>query len=171
MTPPIDPIDTEVPRSRLWLRVLFGASLAMNLLVVGLAVGAALRFGDRGDGMRPPPHSFGATMYREMSHKDRHALRAAMKKDAPEEHFARRKADAQAIGTALRADPFNAEVIETLLEQQAAHRQNWQLSVQDAWLIRLQGMSAAERSAYADRLEMALMSPRGPHKHKDRNHD
>lgn len=162
--------DPVVPRTRLWLRLAFGASLALNLLVIGLVAGTAFRYGGK-DGMRPPPSSFGATMYRQLSRDDRRALRAAMKNGGPKDQFARRKSEAQAIGAALRADPFDADAVETLLEGQASQRRDWQMSVQTAWMARLEKMSPAERTAYADRLEQALISPRKSRHHKDRDRD
>lgn len=148
------PDKPKTPRKRIWLRVLFGASLAMNLLVIGLAVGAAFRFGGP-DGVRPPPSSFGSAMYRALSPEDRRTMRTATKR-SPEDHDARRRAHAETIGAAVRAVPFDAVALQTMLQAQAERRDVWQKTVQTAWLKLLSEMSDEERAAYAERLEHSM---------------
>lgn len=146
--------ENGTPRRRIWLRILLGASLALNLLVVGLAIGAALRFGGP-DGARRPPPSMGATLYREMSRADRKAFRAAMH-DAPRDRQENRRAEAKRLGAVLRATPFDAGAVLAVLADQAQHRAQWQSAVNEAWLARVAAMTDAERAAYATRLETAL---------------
>lgn len=152
--------------TRLWLRVLLGLSLALNLLVVGLVGGAMIRFGGP-DGMRAPPRSVGAVMFRELSREDRRALWRHSNGD----HRARHKEDAQAVNAAMRAIPFETSALEALLRGQAEQRLAFRNTVQQAWLTRVAAMSDAEREAYADRLEHALNRPRFRSRHERRRHD
>ena len=147
--------DQQTPKSgRTWLRVLFGLSLALNLLVLGLAVGAVLRFGGP-DGMRPPPKSLGTALFHELPPKDRRELRSQMQ-DHGARNAALRKSEAEAIGAALRRTPFDAEAVAGVLAQGAQQREAWMTSVHDAWLERIGRMSDAERIEFADRLQASL---------------
>lgn len=159
-----DPVDPK-PAGRNWGRVLLGVSLTLNLLVIGLAVGAALRFGGPGTADRPPP-SIGATLYRELPREDRKAMRSAMK--SPEKaRKSDRKAEARRLGDALRAQPFDVDAVQSVLSEQAQARADWQGGVQQAWLARVTAMSDAERSDYADRLQKALTRPKNRRRSKD----
>ena len=139
----------ERPKPRLWLRGVLIVSLGLNLLVLGLVGGAMLRFGP--EGMRLPPRSVGAALYRELPRKDRRALWAGSKQTHRDRH-ARQKAEALALGVAIRATPFDAATLEAVLDQQAARRGDLRKSMQAAWLARVAGMSPDERQAFADRL-------------------
>ncbi|MFT7596282.1 MAG: putative membrane protein, partial [Paracoccaceae bacterium] len=139
-------------------------SLALNLLVLGLVTGAFLRFGGP-DGMRPPPRTIGAMLFRELSREDRRALRDDAK-SAHDKRPLRRRAQIQAVGAALRQSPFDAIVLADLLAGQEAQHTAFNAAVHQAWMKRVSGMSDAERLAYADRLEKALTH----HPHSDRGH-
>jgi len=151
-----------------WLRVVLGASLALNLLVLGLVGGAMLRYGGP-EGVRPPPRSVGAALFRALPGEDRRALRehssVTMKgmKNGP---HARQMELARALGEALRATPFDLEALAALLDRQAAQRVGVQKSVQQALLERVAAMSAPDRQAYADRLEHAMSRSRGKDRRK-----
>ncbi len=161
--------EFKPPKTRLWVRVLLGVSLALNLLVLGLIGGAMLRFGGP-DGMRTPPRSVGAAMFRELPRADRRALRTGAGETHDQRHV-RLKADAKALGAALRATPFDAAAMATLLEGHAKTRADFHISLQRAWLDRIATMSDAERYAYADRLERALNRPKGKDWRKREKHD
>ena len=136
-------------RSPLWMRILLGVSLALNLAVVGLAVGASLRLIGPGG---PPPHSFGGALIRAMPAEDRKAIGRQARA-----HIGRsgHKADSAQLIAALRATPYDQSVVVELLEAQAAGRQAFAEALQTAWLERVQAMTDAERMAFADGLEAA----------------
>lgn len=157
--------QTEKTKSptRLWLRLVFGASLALNLLVLGLVGGAILRFGGP-SGMRPPPRTIGAMLYRELPREDRRALR----NDAANAHDKRplrRQDEIRAVGAALRISPFDVAAMAELLARHGEQHAAFNAAVHKAWINRVSGMSDAERLAYADRLEKALS-----HSHFKRDH-
>jgi uncharacterized membrane protein len=146
-----------------WMRVLLGASLALNLLVLGLVSGALVRYGGS-DGLRPPPRTVGAALFRELPPEDRRALRdrsdgMMMMNGMNMNHHERRVAEAQAVSAAMRATPFDREALAAILEQQAAQRDGFQKSVQQAWIERVANMTEAERQAYAGRLVHAMNRP------------
>lgn len=148
-------------KTRLWLRLLFGASLALNLLVIGLVAGAAFRFGGP-DGMRPPPRSLGAALYRALPDEHRDELRSHSKKKRGG-HHEKRARDAQEVATALRTTPFDLNALDAVLSRQVHERTEFQLSLQSKWLDRIGAMSDAERLAYADRFE-EIVSRKGKKK-------
>ena len=155
MNTPQDTSPTTPARApmRPWLRVLLIGSLTANLLVVGLAVGAAWRFKDH-DGMRPPP-SVGAMMYRELSREDRKDLRQHAWGDHGK-FKEKRLADGLAVTEALRQVPFDPDALSALLSAQIQRREAFQVSIQKKWIDRIAGMSDEERQKYADRLERRM---------------
>lgn len=163
-----DDMTAKPPRARTWVRILLGVSLALNLAVIGLAIGAAVRFGGPDGAHRPSP-PMGAILYRELPREDRKALRGRAF-GSREEHAAKRRDEAVAIDAALRAVPFDAAALGAFLDRQARDREAFQSAVQEAWLARVSGMSDAERAAYADRLMQAAKhadARKWDRKHKD----
>ncbi|MGD9864339.1 MAG: periplasmic heavy metal sensor [Pseudodonghicola sp.] len=152
--------DRKPPRMRPWLRVLLGVSLALNLLVAGLAVGAAIRFGGGPERVRPPM-PLGALLYRELPREDRKTLRDR-NLGAREERAARRRADAEELNAALRAVPFDQARIEAFLTRDAARQAGLEEAMRHAWLARVAAMSDADRAAYADRLQQAMAGQNRP---------
>jgi uncharacterized membrane protein len=141
------------PRMSRGLKALLIGSLTLNLLVVGLVAGAAWRFRDV-DKVRPAP-SVGTMLYRELSREDRRKLREHVwgGRDGLKQ---RRLNEGLAVTEALRAVPFDAERLTALLAEQSKGRETFQLRLQETWILRLTGMSDAERADYADRLEERL---------------
>lgn len=163
----VQDVKQPKPPIRLWLRIVLGVSLALNFLVLGLAGGAMLRFGGP-DGMRPPPRSIGAILFRELPRADRRALWSGSK-NIHADRYARQKADALVLGAALRVSPFDEAAVATLLGEHAMRRAGLYGSLQQAWLTRVSAMSEAERGAYADRLETALDRSWIGRRHKERH--
>ncbi|MBT3143064.1 hypothetical protein DS909_18545 [Phaeobacter gallaeciensis] len=138
-------------KSRLWLRILLGVSLSLNLLVVGLAVGAVMRLGGP-DGMRPPPSSLGSALFRAMPREHRSEMHQKFRDRRSDKGKAKIK-DAQAVAALLRAVPFDAAALTEALKKQKQDRDAFFETLQVSWLERINIMSDAERSEYADRLE------------------
>ncbi len=139
-------------RSPTWMRILLGVSLALNLAVVGLAIGASFRVLGPG-GPPPPPHSFGGALIRGLPVEDRKDIsrRARDTLGSRRDH----RADAERLITALRSDPFDQAAVAGLIEAQSSGRQAWAAALQSAWLEKVTAMTADERQAYADALEEA----------------
>lgn len=153
-------------KTRLWLRVLLGVSLGLNLLVAGLAVGAVLRLGGP-DGMRPPPSSLGSALFRAMPREHRSEMHQKFR-DRRGDRGKNRKKDAQMVARLLRAVPFDPAALSTVLKKQKQDRDAFFETLQTSWLERINVMSDAERSDYADRLESMAKHKR---KWSDRKRD
>lgn len=131
-----------------WLRVVFGLSLALNLLVLGLVLGVMMRFGFPG-GDRPPPPT-GVSLVRALPSEDRRAIRDHLRETLPPPPD--RLAEANDLAGALSADPYDPAALETVVDAQAAHRVAFQVALKEAWMGHIAEMDAADRAAYAERL-------------------
>lgn len=148
-TPPPD--GPAAPR---WMRILLVVSLALNLLVAGLLVGAALGEGGPGRGPRPAELALGP-LARALDEGDRRAILQDLHGHPGLQGLGRdrRNAGLREIAAALRADPFEPDRAKAALAAQAEEIAHAQSAVQDALIARLAAMSPEARRAFADRLE------------------
>ena len=147
---------TGEPRTgmRLWLKVLLAVSLAANLAVAGLAIGAFMRWHDGSHpGKRPP--SVGSMIFRDLDRETRTELHRRAEGDHGS-YGARRRAEGEAVIAILRGDPFDAGQLARVMEQQADNRRAFQISVQRAWIAQVEAMTADERARYAERMREML---------------
>ncbi|MGR3616540.1 MAG: periplasmic heavy metal sensor [Paracoccaceae bacterium] len=154
--------DEMKPATRPWVRILLIGSLGLNLLVAGIIGGSMYRVQSAREGRPPPP--IGAMLFRELSDKDRHELRAgshARGKGFREE----RQAEGQAVAAALMAQPFDRAVLQKVLSEQAQSRETFQRRIQQAWLDRVEAMDDDERAAYGARLQARMSKDRKRKKH------
>jgi len=146
----------RVPMRR-GLRVLLFASLALNLLVAGLAAGMILsgpserRGAQRSDVMAP----YVRALDREGRRATFGTLRERMRAQGVSDRSARRDEHAEA-SRLLRADPVDNAAFEALLNAQGARGAARQQTGRTVLAEYLTGLSAAERRAYADRLDAEL---------------
>jgi uncharacterized membrane protein len=146
------PSGQATPR---WMKIALVVSVALNLAVAGLVLGAWL--GDGPHKGMPRDLSFGP-FSDALSDADRRALRKDLMGRAGEFRSSREAARAEfvALLNALRADPFDPAAMTaalTAIETRNAERLDLGRSLIEARLI---AMSAAERKAFADRLEKGL---------------
>lgn len=152
---PVTPPPGDAPRPARGLKIALVISVALNLAVAGLVLGAWL-----GDGQRhgmPRDLSFGS-FSEALSDGDRRELRKALMSRAGEFRTSREaaRADFEALLVALRADPFDPAAMTAALaaiETRNAERLELGRSLIEA---RLTEMSTDERRAFADRLEKGL---------------
>jgi hypothetical protein len=135
------------------LRIVLILSLALNLLVAGLVLGALLGGRDR-----MPPHRVDVSLGplgRALTPPDRLAIaaevrgRSEFRPLAPSE---RRRAMAETLA-ALRAQPFDPDALSAVLAAQRAAGTEALEIAQEVLVKRVSEMTAAERAALADRLE------------------
>lgn len=141
----------SVPRR--W-RIVLLASLGLNLLVVGLALGALWG----GPGRERPPGMRGiAPLVMALPEADRAALaRAVDTRGRPDA----RRARFDALLAELRRDPFNPEAARAALAAQRELGARRMAQGEAALVARLAAMGAAERAAYADRLDEMISRKR-----------
>ncbi|SMX33151.1 periplasmic heavy metal sensor [Actibacterium lipolyticum] len=162
-------LDTQKPRKRFtWGRALLGASLAMNLLVVGVVAGSILNHA------KPPKSAplpggdiIGYGPYTQaLTAEDRVVLRDAMKRKAPELRSNRKevKRDFDRLLVTLRAQPFDRAAAEAILGAQHARVEGQVVLVRRLLMDHIEQMEPAERVAFAERLTDAIR--RGPKSRK-----
>ena len=146
--------NPSVPRSsmRPGLRILLFASLALNLLVVGVVGGAV--FSNARLGPPPSPDRFVGPILHALSPTDRRAIGLAMRREhrrAQPQHKSVIE-DFQPVITALRAQPFDLDKLARGLSQQQNMIKERMGFGQQLLLARLARMSTQERNEFADRL-------------------
>lgn len=150
-----------------WVRIALVLSLALNLLFLGLVLGAALgreRHMERNDRDRSEvPQEFRrAPLLGALEPEDRRAVGRGLMHDegSLRENRAELRARFERLLTAIRAEPFDRAAIEAILDEQRAAGARRLEIAERAVLDRLQAMSPEARAAYAERLDRSLR--RGP---------
>jgi uncharacterized membrane protein len=154
-TPPSAPAQAGL---RGWLKGLLFVSLALNVAVAGLAVGAMLRHGDMAEHRRGKAESFGGPYTSALSREDRRAIWREMRAmpGAGRPDRAVIQAEFDAVVAALRAEPYDAAQVRALVTRQFEAGMARQHMGQALLLERIEAMSAADRAAFADRLAAQL---------------
>ncbi|UZD91549.1 periplasmic heavy metal sensor [Cognatishimia activa] len=157
--------QTPQPRApmRRSLRVLLFASLAANLIVVGLVAGAV--FGNKKGGDKPPRDAdFMGAYTRALPDQDRRAIGRAIRDHHRNSGITREQARKQfqeMLGL-IRATPFDADAMRGRMLEQAKSSFDRRQAAQDIWLQRVEQMTDAERQDYADQIEAQLKrAPKG----------
>jgi uncharacterized membrane protein len=152
-----------IPR---WVKVVLVLSLAANLLVAGMMLGAVMgrdRHFDRGETRTGMPREFVRTPFlAALDPDDRRAVGRALMRDAGplRENRAELRERFERLLAALRAEPFDRAAVEALLEEQrlAGARR---LEIAEVVLLdHLEALPPEGRRDYADRLDRSLR--RGP---------
>ncbi len=154
-----EPSASSKPGLSRGLRIVFGLSLALNLLIVGALAGAWLRGAGPGSGPEPRA-SIARLLYSELPREDRRAMRNYVR-DTVDRTVLRQARVGPELEAALRAEPFDETAVRALMDRQATAMATGQRAMRDAWLRRLQDMSPQERAAYADRLREGMKKLRG----------
>lgn len=147
------------------LRILLFVSLALNLIVVGLAAGAF--FGGSHKSPRLPRETdFMGAFTQALSDRDRREVGREIRRHHRREGIDRAAArvEFEAMLTLIRSTPFDADDLRALLTKQARQGADRRAAAQDIWLSRVASMTDAERQDYADQIEAVLaeMAKRGP---------
>lgn len=166
------PLPPAPPRTRGWVRTLLVVSLAINLGVAGLAVGAFVKNGG------PPPRMEGrdlglGPMGDALNRDDRRALRKAFLARFPELKAGRAalQADFAALIDALRAEPFDPAAVDAAILVIADRNSERLASIRDIFSNYLVSLSPEARSAFADRLQASLSRDDRKGKDHDREKD
>ncbi len=143
-----------------WGRIILILSLSLNLLVVGLVAGTLLGGGpERAPDKRPEAADLGFGPYvAALEVEDRKLLVQAARREGNglREHRAQVRRQFEELLTLLRADTLDVAALDRLLSQQQAALSDWQQVGQELLISNLSQMDAAERAAYAERLDRLL---------------
>lgn len=147
---------TRAPMRRS-LRILLFASLAANLVIVGLAAGAVL--GKHKSGGKPPRNAdFMGAYTRALPDEDRRAIGKSIRDFHRKSGITREEAreQFQAMLAILRTSPFDEDAMKLRMAEQAKAAFDRREAAQQFWLDRISAMSDAERQDYADQIEAQL---------------
>lgn len=144
------------PSSRIGLKIALAVSVALNLAVAGMIVGAFIKGGGPGRGM---PHDLSFGPFSEaFGPEDRMALRRALLDRASDyrSNSQAAKAEFETLLATLRASPFDPAAMQSALaaiEVRTAGRLELGRTLIENRIVE---MSDAERLAFAERLESGL---------------
>jgi uncharacterized membrane protein len=156
------PSSTSAPgRSRKGLRIALVLSLALNLLLIGVMAGGVMRYAHR-----PPPAEMQTdyrSLWRALPAEARADLRAAVRdygvagerpaRLSPEERRARVHRTHADIIALLRAEPFDADAFQNVLDSERNALMGRLQAARQAFAARVAGLTAGERAAMAADLE------------------
>lgn len=140
-------------------RALLFGSLALNLAVVGIGLGAVLLRPD--DDRRPPrgrDYAFGYTgaFTEQQRHEFGDMLRGSFDKRSGRDGAPELLADYHEALGLLRQTPFDRAAFETAVTRQDQRAEARQALGREMMVGFIAGFSADERAAYADRLETRI---------------
>ncbi|MBO9472609.1 periplasmic heavy metal sensor [Shimia sp. R10_1] len=150
-------VGSPKSRKRLVGRVLLIGSLTLNVVIVGLVVGAVFSF-KKHDGPSPVGDRFTAPFVRALSHEDKREVGREIRRGFRSASVDRRADDVLYLDVLdlLRETPFNAPAMKATMETLDQTGINRREIARESYLKRISSMSDAERAAYADRLEEEL---------------
>ncbi|WP_299747190.1 periplasmic heavy metal sensor [uncultured Tateyamaria sp.] len=148
-------------RCPVWVKILLGLSLAINLGIAGLVGGIALSGGSLGG--KGPGMGYAMPYVLALPQEDRRAVFGVVRgnRDLPGRGV--RRAVYGEMVALLKADTFDRAAVTAILERQARGVEQVQSVAQDEWLDRVAAMSDEERRAYAERVE-EVVAKGGPRK-------
>ncbi|UWQ13299.1 periplasmic heavy metal sensor [Aliiroseovarius sp. M344] len=158
------PVAKSGAKPRKWPRILLAVSLTFNLLVVGLVAGA--NWGGHWD------HGFDAhgpnrgairdlgfaPLASALDRSDRRQIGRVLR-DRSGSFSENRRALAeefQSMLTVLRADPFDAGALLSIMDQQSERQRQRGGLARSVLVERIEQMSSDERLAFADRIEGSI---------------
>jgi len=143
--------STDLKPRNLW-KILFGISLALNLLIVGALGGAMLRVG-KGPVVK---HRASGNLYmRALNFEDKKALRKELfkNKDSPKVIRAKEHSSYSSAVKILRKYPFDRKAFEDLLDQQTKYSKSRPSLARAVLITQIENMTKKERLIYSKRLE------------------
>lgn len=164
---------SSAPRKpRRWMRLVLVASLTLNLLVLGLIVGAKAsgHYGKNFDHRGPERGAirdlgFGP-IAKALDRKDRRDIGRAFRKEGGsfKENRAVLERDFDAMLQILHQDTFDATAFEATMAQQADRLRQRGESLRKLVVEQISTMTTEDRKAFADRLENAVERHEGDRK-------
>ncbi|WP_424941751.1 periplasmic heavy metal sensor [Aliiroseovarius crassostreae] len=170
----------QPPKSRKWVKLVFALSLTLNLLVVGMVVGAKVAGGhDHGFNPRGPDGGmirdlgFGP-LASALPRKDRRAIGKAFRAERGSftDHRAAIRRDFVAMMTVLQTEPFDAGALQDLMQAQKARISETGDTLQQLVIERISLMTPEERKEFAEKVaERVHFDARRGDKDRERRRD
>lgn len=167
--------DPQTPKGGLGRggKILLYVSLAFNLAIVGLLIGAVAFGSDRADDRRPPSAGEGGfrPIMQALSAEDRRVMLRQMRGElrTAGKNRSEMRALMEDFVAAVAATPYDHARVEALIGAQM-NEADVRLDVASrVFLNRVATMSDAERASFAARLVEELERPRGPRADKRDN--
>lgn len=160
---PKTPAKARMPRK---VKVLLFASLAMNLLIVGLVIGAAARFG----GPDGPRHR-GDPLIRALGSAERLDVGRAIRDAQGGDRRAFRRAIGGAmeeVARSIEAEPFDAAAFEAAMARKSALLRRSRDAGEARLIEIITAMQGEERKAFAAALRSELERPNHRKKRRER---
>lgn len=145
---------TRERRCPLWVKIVLGLSLALNLAIAGLIGGIALRGGPLGG--KGPGMGYALPYVLALPHEHRRAVFRAVRDNRDVPGRSARRAAYRDMMSLLEADTFARAEVEAVLDRQARGVGQVQMAARTAWIDTVEDMSPADRRAYAERLQEVL---------------
>lgn len=147
--------DAKRTSTPLWIRLLLIASLAINLAVAGMVIGAISSGGGPGQARDAVREARSTPFIRALDPEDRRGLARDMirQRDDYRESRDALRARFDALLAALRAEELDQAELQNLLEEQRKALQARNAIGEKVIVERVAQMTLDERRAYADRLE------------------
>ena len=142
---------TDFKQRNLW-KILFGISLAINLLIIGALGGALSR---AGKGPMIQHRASGSLYMRALDFEDKKALRKKIfrNKDSRKIIRAKEHSSYSSAVKILKKDPFDRKAFEDLLDEQTKYSKSRPSSARVALVTQIENMTKEERLIYSKRLE------------------
>ncbi len=155
-------VSAGTPGAGRGVKVALILSLALNLAIGGLVVGAALGGHRVRPGMMMGPDVGFGPLTGGLTREDRRALRQRFEMAAPDFHGERsaNAADFRALAGLLRADPFDPAAAEAILARQGERMRERLGQGRKVFLDYIASLTPAARVALADRIERQLKGRR-----------
>ena len=142
---------TDLKQRNLW-KILFGISLAINLLIIG-AIGGALSRAGKGPMIQ---HRASGLLYmRALNFEDKIVLRKKLLRNKDSRKIIRAKEHSSYSSAVkiLKKDPFDRKAFEDLLDEQTRYSKSKLSSARAALVAQIANMTKEERLVYSQRLE------------------
>jgi len=142
---------TDFKQRNLW-KILFGISLAINLLIIGALGGALSR---AGKGPMIQHRASGLLYMRALNFEDKKVLRKKLfrNKDSRKIIRAKEHSSYSSAVKILKKDPFDRKAFEDLLDEQTRYSKSKLSSARAALVAQIANMTKEERLVYSQRLE------------------
>ena len=147
---------TDFKQRNLW-KILFGISLAINLLIIGALGGALSR---AGKGPMIQHRASGLLYIRALNFEDKKVLRKKLfrNKDSRKIIRAKEHSSYSSAVKILKKDPFDRKAFEDLLDEQTKQSKSKPSSARVALVTQIENMTKEQRLIYSKRLEELVRS-------------